>query len=243
VDPVQCSQDIFRLQERRGTGLNQAIGAAAGRAVDVPRFSKNLTPLVGGKVGSNRHSAAFARLDNHHSQRQAGNDAFARREIGRFRAGAHWIVGYHSPAFSDLPRQPGVLRRIEMVKAGAQDGNGATSGGQGCPVGPAIDASRHARYNGHTTASQTGCNIAGDRPAIGSRPPHSDDRHAESILRAQFSPAIKHRRRGRNFQQPFRIIILRPGYDRISRRFDPPQLGFRIKLAASGQQCLEDRDR
>src|SRR5579871_4469271 len=117
-EQVEGLDDIFDIHDRSRAILDQLVRAGALARKYAAWDGEHLAPLLQGVLHGYQRPTFGRSFDDKHAQREAGDDAVARREIAALRFRAERIFAQdHAPArFDDAVRQGAVRRRVDDIQ-------------------------------------------------------------------------------------------------------------------------------
>ena len=124
-----------------------------------------------------------------------------------------------------MPGKFGVTERVDLVRPGAEHGDGPAGRVQRRLMGRAIDALREAGHDAEPGFAQARGEVARVLVALGAGPAAPD--HGNAALPQQLASAVEvqHQRRVRRVEQPEGVIGVAEQQDRASLAAGQPRLG------------------
>ena len=99
---ARARQDVLGLGDQGRARLQQLVGALRARVERMARHGEHLAALLGGHARGDQRARAARRLDDHHAERDAGDDAVAAREVLGARLEARRHLADEAAALGDL---------------------------------------------------------------------------------------------------------------------------------------------
>ena len=171
----------------------------------VARHRQHVAPLLERGFRRDERAALQRRLDDDDGAREAADDAIAQREMPRARRRAGRELADNRAAFEDLPRERGVLRRVDHVGAAPQNRDRAPRSVEGAAMGRGVHAAGQSADHYQTGIRQLPSEPRRDRDASRRRRPRADDRDRGAVERLRAAPDPQHDRRVRKLTKPLRI--------------------------------------
>lgn len=192
--------------------------------------------MLSGKTRGDQRAGTFCRLDDQHTDRNAGDQAVAAREIFSARNEAWAALAEQEPFLADRALQLVILRRVDDVDAAGENGGGAAiergnmSGG--------VDAARETRGDDETFEAKLGSDLPREFLADGRAVASSHDGHHRPVGKVEHALDEEEGRRRIGLCQRRRVAKLSHRHQFSAGAPCRLKLGFRV-----GERVDADRVR
>src|SRR5690606_17260804 len=95
------THDILRAGDERSALLDQVVRAGRARVERMPGHGEHLPALIGRAACRDERARTAGRLDHHHPEREARDDAVAAREILAPWLEPGWLLAHKAAPFAD----------------------------------------------------------------------------------------------------------------------------------------------
>ena len=155
--------------------VDESVGPAAGGGEDAAGDGQDFAVLFDGVAGRVQGAALQRGLDDDGGEGQAADDAVALGEVLGQPAHADGILGDDCAALQNAGHEPAVGAGVDLVQAGAPDGDGGAFGVQHGAMGFTINAGGHAADDADASAGESSGQLGGDLFAVGGYAARADD--------------------------------------------------------------------
>ena len=203
----EFGEDVVEFGHHRRAVLDQPVAAGRSRIERRARHGEDQPTLVGGAAGGDQRSRAVGGFDDHHPQRNPGNDPVAAREIaGTGRPAERHFAEMRAAGGDDPFGKVDVFGGIELVEPAGEHGDRA--GVDRRRVGGGVDAAGEAGGDRVVGVAKAGRDLGGEFPSRHRGVARADDGDGRPSEAGRVATHGNQRRRVGDVAERRRIVAL-----------------------------------